>query len=114
MANYKETQIAGTQWTRSFRVIIDNPLDQTPRIIFMEQQATVLNDGKLLVQPSGHIERQFDPSGRIELINPTDNQPLGQTVTQTDLYVILHSLYYKLATERDASLVPPIEPNPGV
>lgn len=105
MSNYKETNIAGTQWKRSHRVIIDNPLNGSPRVIFMEQTVNAIQGGDTITQPAGQIEKNFDPYGVIDLINPLTGAPTGQTITQMELHVILYSLYIQLAIERD---LPPV------
>lgn len=106
MSNYKETNIAGTQWKRSHRVIIDNPLNEAPRVIFMEQTVNAIQGGDVITRPAGNIEKVFEPHGIINLINPLTGASTGQTITQLELQVILYSLYIQLAIERDQ---PPIQ-----
>lgn len=110
MANYKETNVTGTQWKRAYRVQIDNVIDQIPRLTFDEQTITIL-DSETITKPVGHVTAMFDPTYVINLKNPQTGEAIpGATATETDLYVILYSLYIQLAEERDAAIQAALNP----
>ena len=103
MANYKESSVAGITWQRCNRIDIRNPYEEPKFAVFVEEEITDLGNGKIVKSPVGQILADFtDPSTVVDLINPETSDSLATSVTYQDIYVILHSLYIKLATERDA------------
>jgi len=103
MANYKETAVAGSSYTRSCRVIINNQYQSTPYIIYEEERVTILAD-QVITQPSGSVEDRFtDPATTFPLVDPTTGASLGDA-TYGQVYVLLHSLYLYLATQRDGAM----------
>lgn len=103
MANYKESNISGVTWQRCHRIDIRNPYEETKFAVFLEEEVTELESGKIVKSPVGQILAEFtDPTVSVDLINPETGDLLGSSVTYQDIYVILHSLYIKLATERDS------------
>lgn len=102
MANYQESNISGVSWKRCYRIDVRNQYQDNKSLIFLEEVLTLLNDGRVLTEPSTNIQIQFlDPNKVINLINPETGDSLNTTVTYQDLYTILHSLYIQSATERD-------------
>jgi len=107
MANYKEEIIDGemTKWMRADQIIINNPYDETPHIIFHEEYKGILPDAAVINLPTENItiidEAFTDPTTVINLVHPETGASLG-TATYEDLQVILHSLYLQLAAARDA------------
>jgi hypothetical protein len=103
MANYKENSITGVTWQRCHRIDIRNPHEEPKFAVFLEEEITDLGNGKIVKSPVGQILADFtDPSAIVNLINPETGDSLNSSVTYQDIYVILYSLYIKLATERDA------------
>jgi len=84
MADYKESTISGTTWQRSARVIISNPYQGTPSILFQEETATNI-DGVVTTAPVTEVSCVFDAA------NPN----------HVELYTKLNALYIELATARD-------------
>jgi hypothetical protein len=107
MPNYKQTTIDGTSWQRAHSVTVTNPLNGTPRIEFGEERVIVLA-GEMINQWAAGCSKDFSPTGDFPLLNPETNAPLGASMTHTDLYVALYSLYMQTVAERDvAALVSP-------
>lgn len=99
--NYRETNIAGTSWQRACRVVIENPLNGTPHILFVEEQVVNVGDDRI-TRPVANVSCQFNPTATIPIINPETGLPTGATATHRDVYAILYSLYMQLANARDA------------
>ena len=100
MADYKQSDVVGTQWNRAYRVLIQNPLGGIPSVAFSEELAINLGSNTI-TQPSRTLVAGFSPTGEIQLINPETGDLLNSTMSHSELYVALHSLYIQLAKERD-------------
>jgi hypothetical protein len=101
MPDYRQNTKEIKSWYRATKVTINNPYGATPTIRLDEEEATD-NEGVVTTVPVGFIGAEFDPAERFNLLNPDTGEVIG-TVTQLDLYVILHSLYIDLAKKRDLS-----------
>ena len=103
MANYNETPVVGSTWTRCSSVYISNTYNVIPTITFGEQQLIVIeNQPPLVVNTNTSCMAQFVATADIQIVDPITGNPTGQTVTQQQLYDILYSLYIATAKERDA------------
>ena len=102
MANYKETSVAGTKWTRSWQVVVENKYNQIPNVAFFEEQIVDTGDGSPVSKmvPGSLTEQFTDPSKTFDLIHPVTGAVVGSTSYQ-DVYVMLSSLYLSLANKRD-------------
>lgn len=102
MANYNETPVVGSTWTRCSSIYISNTYGVTRNITFGEQQLIVIeNQPPLVVNTNTSCATQFDATANIEILDPETGDPTGQTVTQQELYNILYSLYIATAKARD-------------
>ena len=102
------TTVDVTTYDRAYKIYIANPLTGAKAIRYDEQTITAVDDGESLVVEEGGYKRSIEAalteenaSTTFPLINPVDGTPLGGTATYADLQVLLHSLYYALAEERD-------------
>ena len=100
MANYKETEVAGSEYTRCCEIHIFNPRDRAPNVSFVEQRITTLGD-RTLETYAGQIDMPFDPAKEIDVIDPETNEPTGEVVTLADVYQLIYSVYLKEALLRD-------------
>lgn len=103
MTDYKQTNIAGTAYTRANKVIVDNPLNGVKAITFVEEQVVNLGNEQL-IRPQGGIQEPLtaDNMGtEFPLLNPLDGTPVGLSMTYEQVYVALHSLYFHVAKKRD-------------
>jgi len=120
MAEYKESTVSGTSYQRGRSIYFENPRNKTPSILVREETVNILQD-KIITEPAGEILKSVDDLSEVfNLRNPLTNEIIeGQTATYQDIYVMLYSLYWHLAEERDIkssisvpdSEVPPI-PDP--
>ena len=101
MANYNETSITGESYQRTNRIIIENPYQGTPVIVFEEQKVFNLGDGEVLQKPMGQLRLNFNPAEVINIIDPTTNTDTGHTITLGEIYALVYSVYWQKAIERD-------------
>ena len=105
MQNYKETAVSGTSYIRAREVTITNTLGGYKGIMFCEEEVSVFGN-KIMRENLGAIHQEFTPenaSTEFPLLDPVTNEQIGATATFQDVYVILFSLYYHLAAQRDAA-----------
>lgn len=108
MADYKQTTLAGTAYTRASSIVVDNPLTGVKGVNFIEEQVINLGD-EVMQRPQGGFHEPFteENSGtEFPLRNPQTGEPLDATATYAQLYVMLHSLYFYLANRRDEAATP--------
>lgn len=88
---------------RAYRVTFDYPNKKTPSVRFDEEtiERTDGNDRSLGVK--GFLNKQFTPNNAATEFNLLDNTTgeVTGTATYQDVFNILYSLYFHLATERD-------------
>jgi hypothetical protein len=104
MADYKESQVSGTQWQRCNAIHIQNTYGQLPSITMQEEQITIVGD-QTFQRSVGGLNIAFDPSEEIQLLNPADGSPLGASMTQAQIHVAIWSLYMAKAAARDLEQV---------
>ncbi len=105
MPNYKETNVTGTGYVRACEVTVSNVLGGYKGIMFCEEEVSIFGN-KIMRENIGAIHQEFtaeNASTEFPLLNPVTNEPIGATATFQDVYVILFSLYYHLAAQRDAA-----------
>lgn len=106
MADYKQSDVAGTKWQRCFRIDAQNPRGGVPCIIFFEEEVFTLGNGEEVRRPVGHMQVAYqDPAKTFDVLNPMTGDVVG-TATHGQVYALMHSLYLACAAERDN---PPIE-----
>lgn len=104
MADYRETSVTGTSYTRGRSLYFENPHNGTPSLLICEESVTNLAD-RTIYEPAGEIRKVVDDLAVVfPLRNPATNEVIeGATMSYQDLYVGLFSLYWKLALDRDAA-----------
>ena len=100
MAEYKESQITGSEYTRCNQVVISNPLGETPQIQFHESRVVKMAD-RHLTETQGVLQIAFDADKEVPLLNPETLEPTGQSMTMQQMYVALFSAYIQAAVARD-------------
>ena len=109
MSDYQQSTITGTKWTRAVRANIENPLNGIPNILFAEEEVINIGEG---VQPitrlMSNVSISFsDPALEIPLRDVSTWELTGETITAGAIYQAIASLYWKLATDRDAAQANP-------
>lgn len=102
---YQQNSVSGqvTNWKRANQIVISNPVNGAPTVIFVEEIATQLPDGSIIVKPSTQIQNEVtDMSISFTLIDPTTGNIVG-TMTYGQLYASMYSLYLSLAATRDTN-----------
>lgn len=98
--NYRESQLAGTEWQRARRVVVENPFLETPSILYVLE--TALQTGsRTITEPAGNLGENFDPAASFPMLDPITGEPTGQMASHQDLYNILNSHFMYLAKQRD-------------
>lgn len=114
MANYKQTTISGSSYQRARLISITNEYNSNNSITFVEEVINFIGDQHVHTDVS-QIKEILTPDNALtqfNLLNPQDDSIIG-IATYQDLYVLLYSLYMKLAADRDA-IVPTQVVNIGV
>lgn len=102
MPNYKETPITGTSYMRASRVVCDNN-ENNRSVQFLEESVMIMSSGEKLAVPAGGVTQHLtaDNCDTAFPLLDADGTPTGGTATFTDVYLLLMSLYYHVATQRD-------------
>lgn len=101
--NYQQTTVTGEAWTRAARVVIENPLDATPSVNFVEERVINLPDQQVKTPTANVVEPFADPTEAFDLLDPETGAVIG-SATYQDVYVMLHALYLHCAAKRDAAM----------
>jgi hypothetical protein len=104
MADYKESTIAGTSWTRARGVYFENPLEATPGALIREEE--ILNLGeRRIAQPAGEMNITMDETEMAAMIpmrNPADGELTGDFMPVATVYQAIYSWYWMKGLQRDA------------
>lgn len=104
MPKYKESMVQGEVWRRAFQIIGSNDYNKQPTIFFNEEDVVLLSDNSILKNHVGSIGEVFtfeNANTSFQLRNPNTEEYVEAYATYQDVFVLLHSLYFHLAKERD-------------
>lgn len=109
MTKYNQANVSGESWLRAYQIICYNGYDEEPRIRYDEENLIALSNGEILRNSSGKsIVKTLTVDNALtnfKLRDPTTGECIGNsTSTFQNLYVMLYSLYFHLAKERDAEV----------
>ena len=76
----------------------------SPLRAFFAEEKVISIDGANTFSDTGGCMKPFDPEASIPLRDTETGELTGESMPQSDLYVILYSLYIQAALERDAAL----------
>lgn len=101
--NYKQSTVSGESWQRAARVIVENPYNAVPSVMFVEESVATLDGGKIIKEHVGNISIPFNPTATFPGLDPETNLPVGRDISHGEVYALLYSLYMHLTTERDGN-----------
>ena len=101
---YKQQDVATQSWRRASRVTVENEYNQVPCINFTEEEVMIVNNQKVILKGELLKADMSDPNVTFPLLHPETDQVIGEA-SYMNIYIMLYSLYKKLALERDASQV---------
>lgn len=105
MAKYKEGSVAGETWKRAFQVSINNEYGALPTIRYDEEDMIQMGAGKYINNRQGsNVSYTFnfsDAGTTFRLKNPLTDEFIDAYATYQDVFVLMHSLYFHLAEQRD-------------
>jgi hypothetical protein len=105
MAKYNESTVQGESWTRSFQIVGSNEYGATPSIRFDEEDVIALSGGKVANSRTGSSVATLltaeNALTEFQLRNPETDEYIDAYAKYQDLFVLIHSLYFHLAKERD-------------
>lgn len=104
MPEYKESNINGVSWNRFKEIRICNPRNEAPYVICSEEQV-VSTGGVEQRRDVGSMGFRFDPSVEFPILDPSTNQPTGQTATGAQVYALIYGYVMSEAARRDAPQV---------
>lgn len=121
MADYKESTVTGTRWSRCRQIRIDNPHSSqgVPTVQFVEEDAIDLGGAVgVIVTPSKLrpiYSIQFDPAEVVDLYDPITGEKTTQTITMGEIYALIFSAYMTHAARRDEQVAnpPPLYATPA-
>lgn len=88
-------------WLRAHTILLLNPYKGERQVQYLEERIVELDDGTFSSQAAPGLSFTFDPSEEIPLVDPTTDLPIpGATMTQAQIMVGIHSLYFKKAQDR--------------
>lgn len=104
MALYRETPVTGSTYRRAVQVIMENPLNQTPRVLYLEEDVFILSNTVTTMAVTGApLGGAVNPAGVIELRDVNTKERTGQFVPASLVYAALYSDYINRAEARDAA-----------
>lgn len=105
MPKYNETSVQGESWRRSFQLAGSNEYGKTPYIRFDEETAIAISEGETVTYRNGNsVSAHLLPETALtefQLRNPETDEYIDSYATYKDLFVLIHSIYFHLAKERD-------------
>jgi len=108
MADYRETSLSGTSWTRARGMYFENPFLGAPSVLIREEEILNLGD-RQISQPAGEINLTISESEMtrsIPLRDPETGELTGDSIAVGTVYQALYSFYWAKALERDAAATP--------
>lgn len=101
---YNPSTVAGTEYTRCYQIVVDNPAGRPPVATFQEER--VLAFGPAAPErrwPTGQCVLTYDPATAIPILDPATGAATGATIEMAALYALLYSVYLYAARARDAA-----------
>lgn len=97
--------VTKTTYTRANLITIDNALNQTPFITYVEENVERIGDSEKSIGDAGSISEFLTAENVNETFNilhPDTGAVIG-TSTYGNVQALIYSLYFHIATKRDAA-----------
>lgn len=99
---YNPAAADGTEFSRCYQVVIDNPHNGSPAATFQEERVFVSAAGPDRHWAVGECRLAYSPDVEIPILDPETGADTGAVITGAALYGLLYSAYLYAATARDA------------
>ncbi len=108
MPDYQAVSQEANIWTRGHTFIARNPLGGQPMGEFFEERVVEIDGNAVTTQLVTTVNPKmvFQSGAQIPLRNPSTGELTGTHATHDDLQVLLYSLYWQAAEQRDAEQAP--------
>lgn len=109
MPLYNETttteSVTKTTYTRANLVTIDNALNQTPFITYVEENVEKIGDTQKRAGSAGSVSEFLTSENVGETFNVLDlsTGEVSRQATYGEVQALIYSLYFYIATKRDAA-----------
>lgn len=105
---YKQETISGEiiKYRRVGSFSGRNAISEVPSITMNEDEVTILPNGEKIIKERVSQITEFlsNKDEILEMLNPVDDSKVGE-IKYSDIYVMLYSLYKKIATKRDEATI---------
>lgn len=106
MANYKESAVTGTEWTRSRVVVINHEYEQVSECHFGEETRFAKDGGVSVQVGTGGCSVVFSQGKTFPKRDPDTGEILEGTYSHDEVRAIMYSLYMDTAEARDLAQTP--------
>lgn len=100
---YNPAAAEGTEFSRCYQVVIDNPHNGSTVATFQEERVLVSAAGPDRHWATGECRLPYSPETAIPILDPETGADTGAVITMAALYGLLYSAYLHAATARDAA-----------
>jgi hypothetical protein len=91
MPEFNEWKGDATRWTRFDQVVISNPIGSSPYVTCRAQDVIELVGGEKIIRNTSQLNFAFDPAYTFPILDPSNNQPTGQTASMGEVYALVYS-----------------------
>lgn len=104
MPDYKLRTVPCTSYVRAKSVTAINTLDGMKMIQFQKETVLILPDGSKAKSDAGECSKIFTPENASTAFPLLDaaGDPTGAVMTYEQIYLVMMSLFYHVASEQDA------------
>lgn len=108
MSKYQEQTVSGQEYQRCYRIVIWNPYQQAPEVLFEEEGIFKKSDGSTIhnnriAENGGVIKKTVnDLNESFNVYDPVTQQKTGEVAQLSTVYGLIWSVYMNEALKRDA------------
>lgn len=90
------------------------PTEGLPYVSVQEVEASVAEGKVIDVEPLRNITKEYDPTGKVAIINPETGVPTGTTMTEAEIGAILYSVWVAMRAIPEPEPEELVEPAPPI